>query len=187
MIGVGILKNETRKLVWASFLLILGIILPRLINLAGSPTLGNLISPMHIPVFLTGLILGPLYGLLVGFITPLLSTFLFAMPPLMPPITVLMAFELAAFGLITGYIYSKQQKNIYISLIAAMIFGRFVYGLALIAVGPIFNFNPPFIPFMQGAFVTGIPGMVIQLLIIPPIIKKIKPIKAFSDLNRKLN
>lgn len=180
------MKNETRKLVWASFLLILGLILPRLINLAGSPTLGNLISPMHIPVFLTGLILGPFYGSLVGFLTPLLSTLIFAMPPLMPPITILMAFELAAFGLITGYLYSNKAKNMYLSLITAMVFGRIVYGLALIAVGPIFNFNPPFIPFMQGAFITGIPGMVIQLLIIPPIIKKIKPIKSFTDFNRKL-
>jgi niacin transporter len=183
---VSILKNETRKLVWGSFLLILGIILPRLINLVGSPTLGNLISPMHIPVFLTGIILGPLYGVLVGFVTPLLSTLIFAMPPLIPPITILMAFELASFGLITGYLYSNKAKNIYLSLIAAMIFGRFVYGLALIGVGPIFNFNPPFIPFMQGAFITGIPGMVIQLLIIPPVIKKIKPIKEFADFNRKL-
>lgn len=181
------MKNQTRKLVWASFLLVLGLILPRLINLIASPTLGNLISPMHIPVFLTGLILGPFFGLAVGFITPLLSTFIFALPPLMPPITILMAFELAFFGLISGYLYSKQNKNIYWSLIIAMILGRFVYGLALIAVGPIFSFKPPFIPFMKAAFVTGIPGMVIQLIVIPPIIKKLKPIKKFSDFNRKLN
>ncbi|MEC9490751.1 MAG: ECF transporter S component [Halanaerobiales bacterium] len=180
------MKNQTQKLVWASFLLVLGIILPRLVNLTGSMTLGNLISPMHIPVFLTGLILGPFYGTLVGFITPLFSTLLFAMPPMMPPIAVLMAFELAAFGLISGYLYSNKFKNIYLSLIAAMILGRAVYGLALIAVGPIFNFNPPFIPFMQGAFLTGIPGMVIQLVIIPPIVEKIKPIKEFTEFNRKV-
>lgn len=181
------MKNETRKLVWASFLLILGLVLPRIINLAGSPTLGNLISPMHIPVFLTGLILGPLYGALVGFMTPLLSTLLFALPPLMPPITILMAFELSAFALIAGYLYSNRTKNMYLSLVIAMILGRIVYSLALIAVGPIFNFNPPFIPFMQGAFITGIPGMIIQLLIIPAIIKKIKPIKSFTDFNRKIS
>jgi niacin transporter len=180
------LKNKTRKLVWASFLLILGLILPRLVNLAGSPTLGNLISPMHIPVFLTALILGPFYGTLIGFITPLFSTLLFAMPPVMPPITFLMAFELAAFGLIAGYLYSNKSQNIYLSLIAAMILGRFVYGLALIAVGPIFDFNPPFIPFMQGAFVTGIPGIVIQLVVIPLIVEKIKPIKEFAEFNRKV-
>lgn len=184
---MSILKNKTRKLVWASFLLVLGIILPRLINFAGTQALGNLISPMHIPVFLSGLILGPFYGLIVGFITPLFSTLLFAMPPMMPPITILMAFELAAFGLIAGYLYSTKSKNIYLTLVTAMILGRFVYGLALISVGPIFNFNPPFIPFMQGAFITGIPGMVIQLVVIPPIVKKIKPVKEFSDLNRKLN
>lgn len=181
------MKNKTRKLVWASFLLILGIILPRLINFAGSQTLGNLISPMHIPVFLSALILGPFYGTLVGFITPLFSTLIFSMPPLAPPIAVLMAFELAAFGLIAGYFYSTKSKNIYLSLIAAMILGRLVYGLALFLLGPILDFNPPFIPFMQGAFLTGIPGMIIQLVIIPPIIEKIKPVKDFAQLNRKFD
>ena len=181
------MKNKTRKLVWASFLLILGIILPRLINFAGSQTLGNLISPMHIPVFLSALILGPFYGTLVGFITPLFSTLIFSMPPLAPPIAILMAFELAAFGLIAGYFYSTKSKNIYLSLIAAMILGRFVYGLALFLLGPVLDFNPPFIPFMQGAFLTGIPGMIIQLVIIPPIIEKIKPVKDFAQLNRKFD
>ncbi len=181
-----ILRNKTRKLVWASFLLVLGIILPRVINLWGSQTLGNLISPMHIPVFLTGLILGPFYGILVGFVTPLFSTMFFAMPPVMPPITFLMAFELAAFGLIAGFLYSNKSKNIYLSLIAAMILGRFVYGLALFAVGPIFNFNPPFIPFIKGAFLAGIPGIVIQLVIIPPIVEKIKPIREFTEFNKKV-
>lgn len=181
------MKYNTRKLVWAAFLLIIGIILPRLINFAGSQTLGNLISPMHIPIFLAALILGPFYGTLVGFITPLFSTFIYALPPLSPPITILMAFELAAFGFISGYFYSTKNKNIYLSLTAAMILGRFVYGLALLLIGPLFSFKPPFIPFMQGVFVTGIPGMVIQLLIIPPLIKKIKPVKKFAAKNRKLN
>ena len=181
------MKNQTRKLVWASFLLIIGIILPRLVNFTGSPTLGNLISPMHIPVFLTGLILGPFYGTLVGFMTPIISTLIFAMPPMMPPIAVLMAFELAAFGLISGYLYSTKSKNIYLSLIAAMILGRFVFGLALIAVGPIFKFNPPFVSFMQGVFITGIPAVIIQLVIIPPFIKKLKPVKKFADFNKKLD
>lgn len=181
------MKYNTRRIVWASFLLILGIILPRLINFMGSQMLGNLISPMHIPVFLTALILGPFYGTLVGFTTPLFSTLIFAMPPLTPPITILMAFELAAFGFFGGYFYSSKNRNIYLSLFSAMILGRFVYGLALIIVGPLFAFNPPFIPFIQGVFVTGIPGMVIQLVVIPPLIQKIKPIKNFAEINKKLN
>ncbi len=68
-----------------------------------------------------------------------------------------------------------------------MIIGRLVYGLALIVVGPMFGFNPPAIPFIQGAFLTGIPGMIIQLIVIPPIVEKIKPIKNFAQLNRKLD
>lgn len=181
------MKYNTRKLVWASFLLILGIILPKLINFTGSQMLGNLISPMHIPVFLTALILGPVYGILIGFITPLFSTFIFAMPPLSPPIAILMAFELAAFGLIGGYFYSIKNKNIYLSLFLAMLLGRFVYGIALLLIGPIFAFKPPLIQFMQGVFVTGIPGMIIQMTVIPPLINKIRPIKKFAEKNRKLS
>ncbi|MFW6001309.1 MAG: ECF transporter S component [Halanaerobium sp.] len=181
------MNNNTRKLVWASILLALGILLPRLINLVGSVTLGNLISPMHIPVFLTALILGPIFGTIIGFITPLLSTLLTGMPPFSPPITILMAFELAAFALIAGYIYSRKGKNIYLALISAMIIGRIIYGFALLIIGPIFAFNPPFIPFMESVFITGIPGMIIQLVIIPPIIEKIKPIRSFAEFNRNLN
>lgn len=181
------MNNNTRKLVWASILLALGVLLPRLVNFVGSVTLGNLISPMHIPVFLTALILGPIFGTIIGFITPLISTLLTGMPPFSPPITVLMAFELAAFALIAGYIYSSRGRNIYLALISAMLLGRIVYGLALLIVGPIFAFNPPFIPFMQGVFIAGIPGMIIQLVIIPPIIEKIRPIKSFAQFNRKIN
>ncbi|SFL31641.1 ECF transporter S component [Halanaerobium salsuginis] len=178
------MNNRTRKLVWASFLLILGLLLPRIVNFAGSQTIGNLLSPMHIPVFLTGLILGPFYGVIVGFFTPLFSTLIFARPPLAPPIAILMSFELAAFGLTAGYLYNKRKINIYLSLVFAMLFGRLVYGLALLSIGPIFSFRPPFVPFMQGVFLTGIPGMIIQLIIIPLIISKLSFVKEFTETNR---
>lgn len=182
--GSKFMNHNIRKLVWASILLALGILLPRIVNFVGSITLGNLISPMHIPVFLTALILGPFFGVVIGFITPLLSTLLTSMPPFSPPITVLMAFELAAFAFVAGYLYSKKSKNIYLSLISAMIIGRLIYGLALLFIGPIFAFSPPFLPFMRGVFITGIPGMIIQLIVIPPIIEKITPIKRFAEFNR---
>jgi niacin transporter len=95
-----------------------------------------------------------------------------------------MAFELAAFGLTAGYLYNKRKINIYLSLIFAMLFGRLVYGLALLSIGPIFSFKPPFVPFMQGVLLTGIPGMIIQLIIIPLIISKLSFVKEFTETNR---
>jgi len=178
------MDNKIRKFVWAAILLAVGIILPRIVNFIGSVTLGNLISPMHIPVFLSGLILGPLYGAVVGFITPLTSTLLTGMPPFAPPITFLMAFELAGFGLVSGFLYSRKHKNIYLSLASAMAAGRIVFALALLAAGPIFGFSPPFIPFMQGVLLTGIPAVVIQFVLIPPIVEKIEPIRRFAQINR---
>lgn len=175
------LNRSIRAIVWASFFIILGIILPRITNFIGSPTLGNLLSPMHIPVFLTGLTLGPSIGFIVGAVTPLFSTLLTGMPPFSPPITVLMAFELAGYGFLSGILYIYFKKNIYLSLIISMIGGRIIFGLALAFIAPVFAFNPPFVNFMKASLITAVPAVIIQLILLPLIVKKVQPVRRFSQ------
>lgn len=179
------LNKNIRATVWASFFIILGILLPRIINFVGSPTLGNLLSPMHIPVFLTGLTLGPFFGFFVGAVTPLFSTLLTGMPPFSPPITILMAFELAAYGFLSGILYNKLKKNIYISLILSMVGGRIVFALTLVFIAPLFAFNPPFINFMKASLLTAVPAVIIQIVLLPLIVEKIEPIRKFSRQMRE--
>ncbi|MGM0603179.1 MAG: ECF transporter S component [Bacillota bacterium] len=175
------MNKNTRATVWASFFIILGIILPRITNFIGSPTLGNLLSPMHISVFLTGLTLGPLFGFIVGAVTPLFSTLLTGMPPFSPPITVLMAFELAGYGLLSGLFYIYFKKNIYLSLILSMIGGRIIFALALAYIAPLFAFDPPFINFMKASIITAVPAVIIQIILLPLIVKKVEPVRRFSQ------
>lgn len=161
-------REKTYKLVLSALFLALCLVLP--IITGGIPTIGNMLLPMHIPVLLCGLLCGWQYGLVIGFVAPLLRSVLFGMPP-MYPVALAMAFELAAYGLIIGLVYAAVHKGglaaLYTSLIAAMIGGRLVWGVAEILLlgltGNAFTFQA----FLSGALLTAVPGILLQLVLIP--------------------
>ncbi len=164
------MKTSTTNLVLAGLFLALGLVLPFLA--AQVPELGSKLLPMHIPVLLCGFLCGARYGLLVGFVTPLLRSLLFSMP-VMFPMAVSMAFELAAYGFIAGILYNllpRKKVSVYIALIAAMICGRLVWGVVCYILfginGTAFSWGI----FTAGAFINAIPGIIIQLVLIPLII-----------------
>lgn len=134
--------------------------------------IGNMLLPMHLPVFLCGLICGWQYGGAIGFILPLLRSLTLGMPPIFPD-AVGMACELAVYGLAVGLIYSRLRKQnvfgVYASLIPAMILGRIAWGIAravLLAIGGgVFTWKL----FVAGAFVNAVPGIVLQLVLVPAV------------------
>ncbi|KAJ51286.1 thiamine transporter ThiT [Clostridium tetanomorphum] len=159
---------NTKDLVKASLFLALGLIIPYIFHLTGIA--GNILLPMHIPVLLCGFISGERCGLIIGFITPIMNSVLTGMPPIYPT-AISMAFELAAYGWIAGYTFRKKNYNIYTSLVLSMIIGRFISGFAnymfLTFGGKMFILKI----FMINAFVKPIWGILIQLVIIPIIVK----------------
>lgn len=161
---------KTHKLVLSALFLALCLVLP--IVTGGIPAIGNMLLPMHIPVLFCGLICGWQYGLVVGFVAPLLRSVLFGMPP-MYPVALAMAFELAAYGLIIGLVYALIHKRglaaLYASLLAAMVGGRLIWGLAEVVLlgmaGNAFTLQA----FLSGALLTAVPGIVLQLVLIPAV------------------
>ena len=167
-------KSSTKKLVNAALMLALGMVLPFLTGQI--PSVGSRLLPMHIPALLTGYISGPLYGLLVGFIMPLFRSMIFGMPPMFPT-AVAMAFELATYGLIAGLLYRRMNKNtgnIYLSLIIAMVIGRFVWGLVSYVLYGLGESAFTWQIFTAGAFVNALPGIIIQLILIPVLVLALK-------------
>lgn len=69
------LKNQIYDLVLAAMFLAIGIVLPFFTGQI--PQIGSMLLPMHLPVFICGLICGWQYGLIIGFILPLLRMTLF--------------------------------------------------------------------------------------------------------------
>ena len=116
------MNTKIRRLIEASMCLAVGLVLPFITGQI--PAIAKVISPMHIPVLICGLAVGWPYGLVVGLVTPLLRSLLFGMPALFPN-AVSMAFELAAYGLVSGLVCAafpeKNLKSVYISLVAAML------------------------------------------------------------------
>lgn len=158
--------NRTKKLVWGAFFLALGLILPFFTGQI--PEIGNKLLPMHIPVLICGFVCGPQYGLLVGFITPLFRSLLFGMPPLLTAVG--MAFELAGYGFVTGFLYKRLAKSklrIYASLFLAMIVGRILWGFASVIIYGIGGSPFTWQLFVAGAFLNAIPGIILQIVLVP--------------------
>ena len=168
------MKNETNRkhihnLTLAAMFLALGLILPFLTGQI--PQIGNMLLPMHIPVLLCGLICGWQYGAAVGFICPFLRYALFSMPPM--PMGIGMAFELGASGAIVGCLYTHSKWkcvfSLYRSLFIAMIGGRVVWGAARVIMLGVAHVPFGWEAFISGALITAVPGIVLQLVLIPSI------------------
>lgn len=162
-------QSATKKLVTAALCAALGVVLPMAFHFV--PNAGSVLLPMHIPVLLCGLACGWPYGLACGILAPLLSSLLTGMPPAayLPS----MLCELAAYGLISGlmaqFVRPKNRvAGVYVQLVGAMLVGRVVYGLvnALIFRAGAYSFEI----FFTAAFVTALPGIIIQLVFLPPIL-----------------
>lgn len=164
------MKTSTRNLVLAGMFLALGLILPFLT--VQIPELGSRLLPMHIPVLLCGFICGARYGLAVGFITPLLRSVLFSIPVLFP-MAVSMAFELAAYGAIAGILYNLlpcRKSSVCVTLIVSMLCGRLIWGAVCYILFGISGTPFTWGMFTAGAFINAVPGIILQLVIIPFIV-----------------
>ncbi|NLN14532.1 MAG: ECF transporter S component [Tissierellia bacterium] len=162
---------KSRNIVLSGLFIALGVLLPIVFHQFNMG--GPVFLPMHIPVLMAGLLLGPIEGLLVGVITPIISSLLTGMPPLFPMLPIMIA-ELGTYGLTSGYFSKKLKVNTYISLIAGMIDGRIAAGIMVFILANFFGFNSGPLLYLKGAIMTGLPGIIIQLLFIPPIVRLLK-------------
>ena len=169
--------NETKKIVYAAMFIALGVLVPQVFHFTGIANAGTIFLPMHIPVILCGFVLGPYYGAIVGALTPFLSSILLSMPPMqrMP----FMVIELAVYAFVAGMLYHKlgfykRKFGIYLSLVVAMVAGRIVFALCLwLATNKLAISNMGPIAALD-AVIKGIPGILIQLVILPALVYQLK-------------
>ena len=171
------MRKNTKKLCYAAACLALAMVLPFLTG--HIPTIGQMLSPMHIPVLLCGFLCGWPWGLVVGFTAPLLRSVLFGFPAFFPG-ACSMAFELATYGFVSGILYKRlpdKTSSIYIALIAAMVCGRVVWGIARYVFAGLSGSTFPMSAFIAGAVTNAIPGIILHIILIPLIIIAMKRAK----------
>lgn len=157
--------TPVKRTILAAMFVALCVVLP--IAFHGVPDAGSVFLPMHIPVLICGMVCGWPYGFLCGLLGPLLSSLITGMPPAayLPPMMV----ECAVYGMITGLVLKyvrtgNLHADLYIALVAAMLAGRVVAGIAKAL---IFSPGITMSYWITASFVTALPGIVIQLVVIP--------------------
>ncbi|MBR3972651.1 MAG: ECF transporter S component [Oscillospiraceae bacterium] len=160
-------RNKLLKMVLAALFLALAYIMPFLTGQI--PEIGAMLCPMHIPVLLCGFICGWPWGLAVGFIAPLFRSVTLGMPPLFP-YAFCMAFELAAYGAVSGLMHRllpRKKMSIYISLLTAMLAGRLIWGCVMYLCMGVSGGSFTLAAFLAGAVTNAIPGIIVQIVLIP--------------------
>ncbi len=158
-----------RKLTYSALFTALALVLPFVTGQI--PEVGAMLCPMHIPTLLCGFICGAPWGLAVGFIAPLLRSVIFGMPPML--VAVAMAVEMAVYGLVSGVLYRKlpgKKWTIYVSLLAAMVLGRIAWGGVQFVIAGLQNTTFTAAAFLAGAVTSAIPGIILQIVLIPIVI-----------------
>lgn len=165
--------TEIRSYIFASVFVVLSVAAPWVFHqfhLAGPTFL-----PMHIFVFVAGLLFGWRLGLMVGLLTPLASYAVSGMPGLqiLPQIVV----ELSVYGLVAGILRERFNLRAVWSLLGAMIAGRLALGLGVLVIYLIAGrvYSPLGIeanPFLAvwSAIKQGGPGIIMQLALIPGVL-----------------
>ena len=160
--------KKIKKIVLSGIFLSIGFCLPMLTSQIKE--IGDTLLPMHIPVLLCGLACGWPFGLITGLLGPFLSSIITGMPPaaMLPSMMV----ECATYGLVTGlmmrFVRTKSYTaDLYISMVTAMILGRTISGLAK---AWIFTPGTPAFAWVTTSLVAGVPGIVLQLVLMPLVI-----------------
>jgi niacin transporter len=179
--GKAMNRTELRQMVLAAILSALAVVLSRVLHALGGWQAGAIFLPMHIPVLLCGFLCGWKYGMLSGLLTPILAMLVSGMPNGNTLIS--MELELAAYGAAAGALngihwFGKGEKEtglanvsqLVFSLILAMLIGRAVYGLGNAII--LSRGDSPFTwtAFIAGAFVNALPGILIQIVLIPALV-----------------
>lgn len=161
--------SAVKKSIITAVCIALCVVLPQAFHAV--PNAGAIYLPMHIPVLLCGLICGWSYGMLCGLAGPALSALLTGMPPaaVLPGMLV----ECGVYGLAAGLLMQLLRTkhlyaDLYISLAAAMLLGRVVSGIAKAIIFSAGSYSMA--SWVAGSFVTALPGIVIQLALLPSIV-----------------
>ena len=172
---------QIRKITYAALYMAIALVLPFLTGQI--PEIGAMLCPMHIPALLCGFVCGWPWGVAVGFLSPLLRGVLFGMPRIFPT-GIAMAFEMAGYGAVAGLLYRRLPKKmgyLYAALIAAMVAGRVAWGGVQFLIAGLQHTQFSFAMFVAGAVTAAIPGIVVQLVLIPVLVTAMQKAQLVLD------
>ena len=156
------LQSMVTSAVMAAF----GITLPVVFHSVG---LGSKFLPMLLPILLNGFLSSLPWAVFVGVLVPLLSGLLTGMPPFYPPVAPIMSAESALMAATAASLYRISRPRIWPALTAAVIVDRTASLVLMWLAARSFALPPTAIALT--ALLQGLPGVALQLAVVPLILR----------------
>jgi hypothetical protein len=166
------MKLTARELAMGGLFGALALVLPMLFHMVALA--GPVFLPMYLPIAALAFLGSARVAAIVGLLAPMVSSLLTGMPPLSPPTAPLMSGELFALAAVSGVLYHRLRVHPVAALLIGNLVSRCVLALEVVLLGPLFGFRPPVAAFVIGGVVTGWPGLVLQLVVVPAVVQAVK-------------
>lgn len=141
------------------------LVLPALFHLI---QLGHVFMPMYIPLMVLPFYVRWGVAGTTALIVPLLSALVTGMPPLMPPVAPVMSVELAVMAVLLALLRKRWPLVApVILLIPVLVFGRVVNAGIMYIIAGFLGLPAGFVAGIS--FFAGWPGVILMLLVVPPI------------------
>ena len=174
------LKAQTlRGMVTSAALAALGIILPIAFHTVG---LGAKFMPMALVLLLNGFLSPWPWAMLTGAVVPMASALLTGMPSVYPPFCLVMSLEMMLTAGVAALLYRWSRPRIWPALIVTILFNRATSLALTYFLAGKFGLPPRVISLVY--FAQGLPGIALQLTVIPlvvSILSRRKGILLFHD------
>ncbi|MBD3224921.1 MAG: hypothetical protein GF313_09335 [Caldithrix sp.] len=154
--------DQLKQIPITALFLALGVIFPQFFHLLG---LGAAFLPMFLPVMVGSMLVQWKFALLLGLFSPLISFILTGMPPIAPPVLPVLTAELIVIALFISIVKVHLRQSFWIALIGAIVFDRLLLFALVQLIAPLFGFDHPL--FSLAIVASGIPGVVLQLTVVP--------------------
>ena len=177
MIENALVKNNaslkvkiTVKALISAGIIALAVILPQLAHFTFGQSAGVMLLPMYLPVLLGGCLLGSAWAAGIGLLSPLVSFIITSAVSSPMPAAARLPFmmaELCVFAAVSGLFSKKIAENAlfaFPAVLAAELCGR---GFFLLSVALLSRFTPFTDAMIWGQIKAGLPGLLIQALIVP--------------------
>ena len=158
------MQLKTREITWISLFIVLAIITPIVFHLFGA---GLMFLPMFLPIILSGYFLDLPGAILVGLLAPWVSGVVTGMPPLIPVAPIITVQVVSAVSMVS-YLYHRKRIHYFLCLVAGIVAERFSLILMMYLVAPLLNLPPKLLSW--GSFIYSLPGIVLQLFVIPVVL-----------------
>jgi hypothetical protein len=135
--------------------------------------LGRVFMPMYLPLVALPFLVGPRVAMTTAVLVPLLSAAATGMPPLYPPVALVMAVELAAMSGCIALLARRQPRLPELAVLAPVLaLGRVLNVALTYAFAVLLELPAGFVAGLS--FVAGWPGLVLMLVVVPPLVRAVR-------------